>query len=234
MRKLAVCYPGDMATVYVSPFHSMVNIATPPDCEVRWFRGKGWCQARRRTHACEQAIEWGAELIAQLDIDQTYDPDVLCRLVARFDQGYRIIAAMVPMRGYIEESKLPPFARLAWRSTNGGQDFEPVDASEGEVVEVDFPTSACALFAVEDLKKLPQPWYFFEYDTKTYRLVKGEDGLFFIRMKKHAGVLSYVDTTIRVRHAHVFEIDETFPRRFADWADGDGDPTMCAFKEKSA
>ena len=215
MRKLAVCYPGDVPTVYMPAFASIVNIRHPPGCQVQWFKGLGWCQARRRTVACEAAIEWGAELICQLDIDQVYEPDVLCRLVDRFDQGYRIIAAAVPMRGYLPFSKLPPYGRCAWRSTEGGKDFEPLDLTSGEVQEAEFPTSACVLFAAEDLLKLKKPWYFFEYDTRTYEMVKGEDGIFFMRMAK-LGVKSYVDPTITVKHCGTFAIDETFSDRFSD------------------
>lgn len=233
MRKLAICYPGDMATVYTLAFESLVNITHPEGCEIRWFRGIGWCQARRRTQACEKALEWGAELIVQLDIDQVYEPDILFRLLARFDEGYRIIAAMVPMRGYVEESKLPPFGGCAWRLLDGGKDFEPVRVTEGDVQKADFPTSACVLFAADDLKRLEKPWYFFEYDTKTYKLVKGEDGLFFLRMAK-LGVDSFVDTTIKVKHANVFGIDETFSGRFADWAESPGDLNLAAYKKDAA
>ena len=142
---------------------------------------------------------------------------------------------MVPLRGYIEESKLPPFARLAWRSTQGGKDFQPVEITDGDVQPCKFPTSACVPFAAEALPKLKPPWYFFEYDTKTYKMVKGEDGIFFVRMAKYVGVKSYVDTTIKVKHCGVFQIDETFPERFADWAEpGKGDPTMCSFAKDAA
>lgn len=227
MRRLAICFPGDTASMFTAAFHSMVNIKAPPGCEVRWFRGIGWCQARRRTHACEQALEWGAELIAELDIDQVYEPDILSRLVARFDEGYPIVAAMVPLRGYVAASKAKPFQRAAWRSTEGGRAFEPVDPNEGDIQEAEFPTSACVLFSSNDLKRLPKPWYFNKYDPKTWELVAGEDGTFFYRMREQLGVKSYVDTTIRVKHAHVFEIDETYPERFADWAEGSGDPVIC-------
>jgi hypothetical protein len=229
--KIAVCYPGDMQSVFMAAFQSIVNIEIPPGCTVKWFRGIGWCQARRRAHMCEQALDWGADLIAQLDIDQVYEPDVLCRLKARMDEGYRIVAAMVPGRCYIEDSKIPPFGRLAWRSTEDGQAFEPVNPNEGEMVRADFPTSACVMFHADDLRKLPVPWYAFQYDTRTWKIEGGEDGAFFLRMAR-MGVEAWVDTTIRVKHCHVFEIDETYPERFADWADGTGDPAICRFSDK--
>ena len=222
MRKIAVCYPGDIPSVYTSPFNSMVNIEPPKDCEVKWFRGLGWCQARRRTHMCEQAIEWGADIIAQLDIDQVYEPDILKRLLARYDEGYKIIAAMVPVRGYLKDSKVKPFGRLAWRSTEGGKAFEPVKTSEGEVLEVDFPTSACVLFGADALLMLPKPWYYIKYSPETWKMIEGEDGDFFLRMGR-IGIKSYVDTTIKVKHAYVFEIDETYSKRFPDWKEGGED-----------
>lgn len=218
-----------MPTVFTVAFASMVNIEAPDDCKVRWFRGVGWCQARRRTHACEQALDWGADLIVQLDVDQIYEPDVLKRLVARFDEGYRIIAAMVPGRGFVKASKTKPFQRLAWKAADGGRSYEPITSADGEVVEAEFPTSACVLFAAKDLKRLPRPWYYFKYEPSNWRIVAGEDGTFFVRMAQ-LGVKAFVDTTIKVKHAHVFEIDETFSDRFADWADeGVGEAAICRY-----
>jgi hypothetical protein len=40
----------------------------------------------------------------------------------------------------------------------------------------------------------------------------------------------WVDTTIQVKHLHIFSIDESFPARFADWATpGQGDTTICRY-----
>jgi hypothetical protein len=67
-QKLAVCYPGDMPTMYASAIESILNIRHPEGCEVKWFRGFGWCQARRRIVMMESALEWGADLIVSLDM----------------------------------------------------------------------------------------------------------------------------------------------------------------------
>ena len=226
MRKLAVCYPGDTQMMFMSAFASMVNIENP-DCEVRWFRGTGWCQARRRTHVCEQALEWGADLIAQLDIDQIYEPDVLKRLLVRIDEGHEVVAAMVPLRGYIKASKMTPFQGAAWKSN--GKAFEPINPDDGELQEAEFPTSACVMFKAGVLERLERPWYFNKYDPQDWTNIQGEDGVFFYNLKQ-AGVKSWVDTTIKIKHCHVFQIDETFPERFADWADGGGEPEICNYK----
>lgn len=226
MRKLAVCYPGDMQSVFMAAFASVVNIENP-DCEVKWFRGVGWCQARRRTHVCEQALEWGADLICQLDIDQIYEPDVLKRLLKRIDEGCDVVAAMVPLRGYIRASKTKPFGGAAWKMNEGC--FEQIVRSDSDLQEAEFPTSACVMFKSDVLEKLSKPWYQNKYDPKTWRLIQGEDGTFFYRLSL-VGIKSFVDTTIKVKHCHVFQIDETYSERFADWADGHGEPEICNYR----
>ena len=77
MRKLAVCWPWSPAFSFTAFTESALNIQAPLDCEIKWFRGVGWCHSRRRIDAAEKAIEWGAELICCLDADQIYDPDIL-------------------------------------------------------------------------------------------------------------------------------------------------------------
>ena len=193
---------------------------------MRWFRGTGWCQARRRTHVCEQALEWGADLIVQLDADQVYEPDVLCRLLGRLEKGCGIVAAMVPSRSWNKQSGLKPFGRCAWKIRDGKA--VPLDPEDGDLQEAEFPTSACVMFAAEDLQRLPKPWYFNRHDEQTGKLIEGEDGRFFLRMKE-IGVKSYVDTTIKVKHCHTFQIDDTFSDRFADWAEGGGEPAICDY-----
>lgn len=228
LRKLAVCYPGDTAVVFIQAFESMIAIEAPDDCEVRWFRGVGWCQARRRNHAAEQALEWGADIIACLDIDQVYEPDILKRLLARHDGGCHMVAAMVPMRGYVQQAMSTPFQRLAWK-IEGGQ-FTPIDPADGDLQRCEFPTSAAILFNADDLKRLSKPWYFFTYKPEDWRQVRGEDASFALRMLSELGVEGWVDTTIKVKHLHAFGIDETFPDRFADWAeDGRGESAICNY-----
>ena len=39
------------------------------------------------------------------------------------------------------------------------------------------------------------------------------------RLAFEVGAQVWVDTTIKVRHLHTFEIDDTFQDRFADWAE---------------
>ena len=70
------------------------------------------------------------------------------------------------------------------------------------------------------------------YKPDTWEIVHGEDATFALRMQQALGIEGWVDTTIRVRHAHVFAIDETFSERFADWATpGVGEAAICRYRE---
>jgi hypothetical protein len=233
LRRLAVCYPGDTSFVFMQAFESIVAIESPDDCEVKWFRGVGWCQARRRIHAAQQALDWDADLIACLDLDQVYEPDILKRLVARHDEGCQMVAAMVPMRGYVRSARTAPFQPLAWKIDDG--EFVPVDPADGELQRCEFPTSAALLFRASDLRRLKRPWYFFSYKPEDWKQIHGEDASFALRMLRELNVEAWVDTTIRVKHLHPFAIDETFSERFSDWAEeGIGEDAICGYEGTDA
>jgi hypothetical protein len=216
-KKLAVCYPGDMPTFYAKAVDSLLNIERPEGFEVQWFRGFGWCQARRRIVAAEAAIAWGADLIASLDMDQVYEPDILNRLVGRIEEGFDCVSALIPSRG-----KSPaldrPFQGMGWRMD--GDKFTPVTAEDGEMVPAAFGTHGCCIFRASDIERLQQPWYAYTYDKKNWQEIEGEDSRFFLRFNQELGVKTWIDTTIKVKHCHVFQIDETYSERFNDWVPG--------------
>jgi hypothetical protein len=143
-----------------------------------------------------------------------------------------MIAAMVPMRGYVQSSRMKPFQRLAWKIKN--REFVPVDVADGVLQRCEFPTSAAILFCADDLKRLSKPWYFFTYKPENWEQIHGEDGNFAVRMQRELGVDAWVDTTIVVKHLHPFAIDDTFSERFADWVNpGVGEDAICGYEEKA-
>jgi len=190
-----------------------LNVEAPVDTQVRWFRGKGWCSSRRHIHICEQAIEWGADLICILGPDQSFPDDLLARLVARIDEGCDAISALVPFRGKVPGGA--PFQRSAWRKR--GDEFEMIDPHVAPLQRIDVIGSGCLLFKADVLEKLPEPWFTEEIDPITFQRVANQDSRFVWRLGEEAGVKLSVDTTIDIKHSHVFEIDETFSERFADW-----------------
>jgi len=215
--KIAVCYPGDMPTFYAPVVESVLNIRNPEGYDVRWIRGLGWCQARRRIDAAEKAIAWGVDLIVSLDLDQSFPPDVLERLVGRVQEGYRCVSALIPARGKSPSLDLP-FQGMAWQSVDG--EVVPITPEDGEMVRAEYFSHGCCIFHVEDLLRLEEPWYTYEYDKKNWRETQGEDCRFFQRLNQELGVETWVDTTIKVKHCHVFKIDETYSERFPEWTAG--------------
>lgn len=213
----------------------MLNMQAPPGWEIRWFRGKGWCQAKMHTHLCEQALDWGADRICILGSDQIHPEDMLPALSKHMDEGCGAVSCLIPFRGYLGSQPMAPFGKYAWRKVGDGTKEMPVpiDPSAGDLQKIDFIGSGVIMFSAEDLKKLKKPWFF-------DRIANEEDGTrktnfdveFVWALQNELGVQMWLDTTIEIRHLHVFEIDESFQGRFADWAEpGVGDPSVCVYPE---
>lgn len=257
--RLAVCTPWTSPFVWTRYVDSMLNLERPAEVrnilgrveplEVRFFRGSGWCPAKRHLSACVQALEWGADLICIVGADQVYEPDMLRRLVARWEQGYEVVAALVPARAFIGWQDMRPFQPMAWRikrtagaSIDGlnlagitSAHVEVIDPAAGEMQEVNFIGSGVLMFHRSHLEAMTFPWFTETYDPATMERTASMDTRFVWALQVEAGARVWVDTTIRVKHLHAFEIDETFSDRFADWAHpGVGDPQLCRFPSAPA
>ncbi len=220
-QKLALCLPWDSAFMFTKFTMSALNLQHPEGYEVRWFGGRGWCPARRHADACEQAIAWGCDLLCILGADQVYEPDLLCRLIHRYEQvgGQGMIAAMVPMRGFVDwQAEMQPFQPLAWQSDEHGQ-LHIIVRDQGEFLHAHIIGTGVLLFHRDVYLSLKNPKFYERVDPETMHRVADMDSNFVRRMQFETGTRLYVDTTIMVKHCHVFEIDDTFQRRFADWAD---------------
>lgn len=230
VEKLAAGY------AWVSPFmwtftaENLVNLDKP--VPTRFFRGRGWCPARRHIDICEQAIEFGATHILILGSDQTYPEDLIPRLISRVeDDGCEVISAMVPARGRVPGMRMRPFQPMAWRfKTSGSPVVEPyrnyvddadmmevIDPANGPLQRVDFIGSGCLMFSVDHLLALRQPWFYETYDPLTYSRLASMDTTFVWRLHAEAGADVWVDTTIKIGHINPFITDDTYQYRFPDW-----------------
>ena len=242
--RLAVGYPWSSPFVWTRFAEHLPNLRRPAGVDVRFLRGAGWCPARRHAHICEQALAWGADLILIIGADQIHPDDLLERLVERHRQGCEVIAALVPARGFVGWQDMKPFQPMAWRlkrqtgdaaavnqALHTPNEIEAVDVGAGELQEINFIGSGVLLFPARLLERLPQPWFAEEVDPTTYQRTACMDTRFVWKLQEQAHARVWLDTAIRVRHIHAFEIDETFQDRFADWArPGAGDPAICMFK----
>ena len=245
--KLAVGPAWGSPFVWTSAVEAMLAMAHPDGWDVRWFFGKGWCPARRHTDLCEKALAWGADVLCFVGADQIHPPDLLPRLIARHQQGYEVVGALVPARGYIEWMDMKPFQPMAWRLKRGLPPFrfrgysldkdkvEIISPADGEMVQVNWIGSGVLSFPTVLLKYLKRPWFFETVQNDTYVRYANQDVNFVWRLQQEAQAKVWVDTTIRVGHLHPFVVDSTFSDRFADWAiPGVGEPDIAKFSPLGA
>jgi hypothetical protein len=211
----------------------------PPDTEVRWFRGTGWCQAKMHIDMMEQAVEWGADRICILGSDQIHPEDMFVRLMEHLDTpGIGVISAAVPSRAYVGSQEMKPFQRMAWLQVGDGR-AEPAKALDLKgvpcPVQIDFIGTGVVMFETSDLLRLKKPWLSNQIaDGERLTRKANADVAFVHSFVDQLGLSLFVDPSIEVRHLHTFEIDETFSERFADWAEpGKGDPSICRYPEST-
>ena len=133
------------------------------------------------------------------------------------------------------------FQPLAWQIVNNGvqpfrgMDKDPdmlkqIDPANGDLQKVNVIGSGVLLFHKEHLLAVKKPWFFEQVHRENYRLVGDMDSMFIFRLQTEARVTVWVDTTIKVGHLNIFEIDETYQDRFQDWKEeGNGDPELCRY-----
>jgi len=246
--KLAVCYPWSSPFMFTGFIDATLNMDHPEGWEVKYFRGKGWCSAYRHISMCEQALEWGADLICIIGADQVHPEDMLVRLIQRWDEGYEIVATLVPSRGYVGWQDMKPFQPMAWRFKTSeemgsteyrtyrsmDQDADMIHVikrEDGDIVRCDFAGSGVLMFHRDHLLSLKRPWFFETIMPETQSRIANMDCKFVWRLQQEAFTTVWVDTTIMVQHLHTFEIDDTYSERFADWEKpGVGDQTICNFR----
>lgn len=242
--KLVVGYPWSSPFTFTDFTDSMLELSRPDDCEVKFVRGRGWCPARRHISICEQALELGADLICIVGTDQTYEPDLLERLVRRFKEGHEIVAALVPCRGYVAWQPMKPFQPMAWRFKSNlpneyrdyrgqqldGDMIEIISREHGGMQRVNFIGSGVLMFHRDHLLSLKKPWFQETVRHEDYVRVANMDCTFVWRLQEEAGATVWVDTEIMVKHLNVFAIDDTYQDRFDDWTKpGEGNPEVCNF-----
>ena len=243
MRRLAIGYIWDSPFVYTDFVESVLNLRRPQGYEVRCVRGTGFCPSRRHIDACEKALAWNADLLLILGADQTYPEEMVERLVGHWEQRGGVIAALVPFRGYVDWQGMRPFQPLAWRLECEGvrafRSYEQdpdmmvcINPGDGAVQRAHITGSGVLLFHTDLLRALRKPWFYDRVDPETMHRVADTDTRFVWRLQEEAGAQLWIDTTIRVKHLHIFGIDETFQERFADWADPTvaSDRRICRFR----
>ncbi len=181
-----------------------LNMELPSGFDCRWIRGVGWCAAKAHNDMFQKALDWSADLICVVGPDQVHPVGLLPKLMQRIDQGCDVISALVPTREQFEGDGA--FERKAWR----GQPPERIDPADGILQKIDFIGSGVLMFPAALLEKVKRPWLY-ETQTDDDFSRRGDcDTNFVWRLHQEGGAQVWVDTTIPVLHATVFEISPTF------------------------
>ena len=189
--KLAVGYPWDSPFMFTCFTEAALNMKGPPGVEMRWFRGEGYCSVRRHIDLLDKARAWGADRICFVGSDQWHPEDLLPRLWQRMDEGYEVIAALVPMRGHVEGQGSRPFQPMAWRFNTSQTGFDPINVDDGPVQPIDIIGSGALMFPAYLLDKIKKPWFFDHLDVETRARKNLDDSLFVRRLKTEGGAQVY-------------------------------------------
>jgi len=234
MPKLAVVTPWSSPFIWTKFCANVANMLASfrrDDWQAQFFMGRGVDPAARHVDMIQQGLDWGADLICIVGADQVHPLDMLDRLVDRyFETGGGVISALVPFRGYVNTQQMKPFQPMGWRISANGHDlrefasmsaapdiFKPIDPADGDLQRIDVIGSGVLLFDAETVTALQPPWFYYRRNPVTQQRVADMDTMFVWRLRVEVQAQVWVDTTIKVKHLHTFEIDDSFQDRFTDW-----------------
>ena len=251
--KLVFGTPWNSPFYFTQTHESLMQLERPDGWDTEYVIGRGHSSARRHIDICEKALRAQASYILILGSDQLYPTDLLCRLTQRVQEGYEVVTALVPTRGFLPWQNMMPFQPLAWRLKTLdelGPDFKyqkrrfrsladdsdmvhVIKPEDGEMQRVHFQGSGCLLFHRDHLLALKPPWFYETVQVMTQVRIANMDCRFVARLTTEAHATVWCDTTIKIKHLHIFSIDDSFPARFADWAleGGNPDPALVAWRD---
>ncbi|MCH7775743.1 MAG: hypothetical protein IH878_04265 [Gemmatimonadetes bacterium] len=143
-----------------------------------------------RSGLVEGALETGASHMLWLDCDMRFPPDTLTRLLAH----------KKPIVGANAVARNDPHTFVA---TRGGKIVRTTGDSHG-LEAVDKVGLAVMLTSMEVFRKIPRPWFLFEYvGNKNYM----SEDVYFCRKAKKAGFEIYVDHDLSKKVCHTAALD---------------------------
>jgi len=149
-----------------------------------------------RENLVEQAFDHACTHVLMMDTDQVYYTE---------DMIPRMLSRNKPFLGTIVHRRYPPFDPIVLQGTLGKYTQVPDETIyNSEVIEADALGFGCVLFELKPLLDLPQPWFCEDY-TDDGKVV-GED-INFCHCWKQAGYPIFVDTSIRISHLALSEVE---------------------------
>ena len=212
--KIAVCTAWGSPFSWTPAVYNLMNLKRPEGVEVAFYPGKGWCPARRHMYGVECAIKWDATHVCFLGADQVHELDILVKFTKHIKDGWKIITALVPVRGRLDKNE-KPFQPMAWKLVDG--EFKNINPSDAPYQEVDLVGSGALIFDIKLLKLLKKPWFKEKITDNDYNRSPTMDTSFTYKLSRVSKSKILCDCTIGVKHLDTFAIDPSFGDRFSDW-----------------
>lgn len=199
--KLAIALPHTGQTMYWKFFLSYILLNKPDHTLlVPMFQFHQEDErkniAQVRENLVEQAFDRACTHILMMDTDQIYYTEDMINIM---------LSRNKPFLGTVVHRRYPPFDPIVYRGELGKYTQVPDEnIYNGEVIEVDAFGFGCVLLELKHLLDLPQPW-FCDAFTDDERPV-GED-INFCHCLRQAGHKLFVDTSIRISHLALAEVE---------------------------
>ena len=209
--RLALCISWTSVFMYTGFVDSLLDLEMPEGWEIKYFRGPGWCSANRHNHVAKQALDWEADYILFFDCDQQYPKDLLPRMIEDMTVC-DAVAAYTPSRLHNPQLPLHPFQPPVWN------EHGVVTPERGKLQITHSVGTECLMIRREQLQSMTRPWFYEKHDGEQGDRTVNMDRIFCTRLKTEANITIWVDTSLKIRHLHLFPIDESYQERFKDGA----------------
>lgn len=205
-KKLAIALPLTTDREYNQFWDSFIVMEKPTEFTYLRPQFPGYIDDVRNG-LVRQAFLGHCSHILFMDTDQTYPVDAIAKMLSLADAGHPIVGTVVYRR-------YPDYDPLCFRFGDGGLLKVPdKEIFSDEVIEVDATGAGCILFDMEVFKNVPEPW-FFDINKRLGKKGPGEDIGFCMKCRQ-AGYPIVVDTSIKIGHLTLFEIEGKFYRLYS-------------------
>ncbi len=169
----------------------------------------------QRNKFAVHALKQGYEYLLMLDSDHVHPPNIVFQLLHDIEEHpeYEIIGGLAFRRG-------EPFEPMAYHLTRDGL-LASLVPREAKIYEVDRLATCSMLIRCDVFKRLPYPWFQYNYDNLTAlgwpncdlsalddNLFRSED-IFFCKLAKDHGLRIYVDARVKSPHITTSLITES-------------------------
>ncbi len=195
--RLGIGIPNTLLQLYSAFFDSFIQMEKP---SFEYITMKNGPIDDLRNRIVEQALATGCSHLLMLDVDQVYPVDTITKLLSH---------KLPVVHGKIVR-RYPPFDEILYEGSVGKYTTK-TGYKDGELLEVDACGTGAVLYDCQVFYKIKPPWYTFEphiVDGKQKGLI-GEDIGMCIKLKK-AGYKIFVDTSVKIGHLTLFNVDESF------------------------